>query len=39
MPVARTMIKDLPQFVVMRGGEYCFLPGLSALHWLGELKR
>ena len=30
-------IKGLPRFVVTRGGEYCFLPGLRALQWLGEL--
>ena len=27
----------LPAFVVNRGGEYCFMPGLSALRWLAEL--
>ncbi|HEX4771378.1 MAG TPA: Dyp-type peroxidase [Bryobacteraceae bacterium] len=30
-------LKGLPQFVVTRGGEYCFLPGLRALRWLGDL--
>jgi Dyp-type peroxidase family len=34
----RMRLKGLPQFVVTRGGEYCFLPSLSALRWLGELK-
>ena len=34
----RMRLKGLPQFVVTRGGEYCFLPGLRALRWLGELK-
>jgi Dyp-type peroxidase family len=29
--------KGLSRFVVTRGGEYCFLPGLRALRWLGEL--
>ncbi len=29
--------RALPRFVVTRGGEYCFLPSLSALRWLGEL--
>ena len=29
--------RDLPPFVVTRGGEYCFAPGLQALRWLGEL--
>jgi hypothetical protein len=28
---------DLPGFVVNRGGEYCFIPSLSALRWLSEL--
>jgi hypothetical protein len=27
----------LPQFVVNRGGEYCFMPGLRALRWLADL--
>jgi Dyp-type peroxidase family len=35
-PVARRL-KGLSRFVVTRGGEYCFLPGLRALRWLGEL--
>jgi len=26
----------IPQFVVTRGGEYCFMPSLSALRWLSE---
>ena len=29
--------KDLPPFVVTRGGEYCVAPGLRALRWLAEL--
>ena len=29
-------LKGLSRFVVTRGGEYCFLPSLSALRWLGE---
>ena len=33
----RQRVQGLPRFVVTRGGEYCFLPGLSALRWLGEL--
>ena len=33
----RVRLKSLPQFVVTRGGEYCFLPGLRALRWLAEL--
>ncbi|MEU7748386.1 Dyp-type peroxidase [Nonomuraea sp. NPDC049158] len=35
-PVRRRLI-SLPQFVVTRGGEYCFMPGLTALRWLGDL--
>ena len=34
----RKRLQGLPRFVVTRGGEYCFLPGLRALHWLAELK-
>jgi deferrochelatase/peroxidase EfeB len=30
-------LKGLSRFVVTRGGEYCFLPSLRALRWLGEL--
>jgi Dyp-type peroxidase family len=33
----RMRLKGLPRFVVTRGGEYCFLPGLRALRWLGDL--
>jgi hypothetical protein len=33
----RRRLSGLPRFVVTRGGEYCFLPGLRALKWLGEL--
>jgi Dyp-type peroxidase family len=33
-----TRLKGLSRFVVTRGGEYCFLPGLRALRWLGELE-
>jgi Dyp-type peroxidase family len=33
----RRRLRDLPPFVVTRGGEYCFAPGLRALRWLGEL--
>jgi len=31
-------LQGLPRFVVMRGGEYCFMPGLRALRWLAELQ-
>jgi Dyp-type peroxidase family len=34
----RKRLRGLPRFVVTRGGEYCFLPGLRALRWLGDLK-
>ena len=33
----RRRLQDLPPFVVTRGGEYCFAPGLRALRWLAEL--
>ena len=33
----RRRLPNLPQFVVNRGGEYCFMPGLRALRWLSEL--
>jgi hypothetical protein len=32
------MRQGLPQFVVTRGGEYGFLPGLRAMKWLGDLE-
>ena len=31
-------LNGLSRFVITRGGEYCFLPGLRALRWLGELE-
>ncbi|MFD4597300.1 Dyp-type peroxidase [Streptomyces sp. NPDC058464] len=34
----RRRLQNLPSFVVTRGGEYCFLPGLRALRWLAELE-
>ncbi|MER5358575.1 Dyp-type peroxidase [Streptomyces sp. NPDC002785] len=34
----RRRLPPLPRFVVTRGGEYCFLPGLRALRWLGDLR-
>ena len=34
----RRRLSGLPRFVVTRGGEYAFLPGLRALRWLGDLK-
>jgi Dyp-type peroxidase family len=35
-PIRRRMT-GLPGFVVTRGGEYCFQPGLRALRWLADL--
>jgi Dyp-type peroxidase family len=35
-PIRRKIV-GLPAFVVNRGGEYCFLPSLSALRWLADL--
>jgi Dyp-type peroxidase family len=34
----RRRLQGLPRFVVTRGGEYCFMPGLKALRWLSELQ-
>jgi Dyp-type peroxidase family len=34
----RRRLQSLPQFVVVRGGEYCFMPGLRALRWLADLN-
>jgi Dyp-type peroxidase family len=33
----RKQLIALPRFVITRGGEYCFLPSLSALRWLSAL--
>lgn len=33
----RRRLQNMPSFVVTRGGEYCFMPGLRALRWLAEL--
>jgi len=33
----RRLFQNLPRFVVTRGGEYCFMPGIRALRWLGDL--
>lgn len=33
----RRRLDGLPRFVITRGGEYCFVPGLSALRWLADL--
>jgi Dyp-type peroxidase family len=34
----RRRIQGIPNFVVTRGGEYCFMPGLRALRWLSNLQ-
>ena len=34
----RKRFQEIPSFVVTRGGEYCFMPGLSALRWLAHLR-
>ena len=34
----RRRLQGLPRFVVTRGGEYGFMPGLRALRWLADLK-
>jgi deferrochelatase/peroxidase EfeB len=31
-------LNGLSRFVVTRGGEYCFMPGLRALRWLADLE-
>lgn len=36
-PIPRRL-NGLSRFVVTRGGEYCFMPGLRALRWLSELE-
>jgi Dyp-type peroxidase family len=36
-PIPRRL-QGLPRFVVMRGGEYAFMPGLRALRWLADLR-
>jgi Dyp-type peroxidase family len=33
----RRRLQNLPPFVVTRGGEYFFAPGLKAMRWLAEL--
>jgi hypothetical protein len=33
----RRRVAGLPRFVINRGGEYCFMPGMHALAWLAEL--
>jgi hypothetical protein len=31
-------VRGLSSFVVTRGGEYGFMPSLTALRWLAELR-
>jgi Dyp-type peroxidase family len=33
----RRRLHGLPRFVSVRGGEYCFMPGLRALRWIANL--
>jgi len=33
----RRRLHNVPPFVITRGGEYCFAPGLRAMRWLAEL--
>ena len=34
----RRRLQGLHRFVITRGGEYCFMPGLRALRWLADLR-
>lgn len=34
----RKRLQGIPRFVVNRGGEYCFMPGLRGLRWLANLE-
>jgi Dyp-type peroxidase family len=34
----RRRLHGLPQFLAVRGGEYCFMPGLRALRWMAGLE-
>jgi Dyp-type peroxidase family len=35
----RRRLHGLPRFVTVRGGEYCFMPGLRALRWLANFSK
>ena len=35
---ARSKIKDVPRFVTVKGGAYCFLPSLTALRFLSKAQ-
>jgi len=34
----RKRLKGIPRFVVTRGGEYAFMPGIKALKWIADLE-
>ena len=34
----RRRLHGLPQFVILKGGEYCFMPGIRALQWIADLE-
>jgi len=34
----RKRLKGVPRFVVTRGGEYAFMPGIKALKWIADLE-
>jgi Dyp-type peroxidase family len=34
----RRRLQGLHRFVLTRGGEYCFMPGLRAMRWLADLR-
>jgi Dyp-type peroxidase family len=34
----RRRLQGLNRFVITRGGEYCFMPGLQAMRWLADLR-
>lgn len=34
----RRRLQGLHRFVITRGGEYCFMPGLRAIRWLADLR-
>jgi len=34
----RKRLQGIPRFVVSRGGEYCFMPGLQGLRWLANFE-
>lgn len=34
----RRRLQGLHRFVITRGGEYCFMPGLRAISWLADLR-